>query len=145
MNMLRCRRKAISPVVATLLLILIAVAASVIVYVWITGYLGASTPASTPELQEKIKIEAISYSDNTLTIYVRNIGDVGANITAAYVINATSYSVLYANTSLAEYLKPGELATSVTINNANLSSGVTYIVKVVTKNGVEASTVYTPG
>jgi flagellin-like protein len=47
------KRRAISPVIATLLLIVIAVAAAVLTYIWLTGYMGTITPRQTPtQLQD---------------------------------------------------------------------------------------------
>jgi flagellin-like protein len=34
------KRRGVSPVIATLLLIVIAVAAAVLTYIWVTGYMG---------------------------------------------------------------------------------------------------------
>ena len=133
------RRKAVSPVIATLLLILIAVAAAILVYIWITGYTSAVTRAGAPELEEKLKIEAISVNltAKDITIYIRDIGNVETTIDAIYIIEAgTNEIIILVTTSIT--IKPGELK-SVTISNVNLKEGVTYIVKVVTKSGVETS------
>jgi len=60
------KRQAVSPVIATLLLIVIAVAAAVLAYIWIIGYQGTLTQqASTQQLQERIKIEAVQYDSTT--------------------------------------------------------------------------------
>ena len=130
-------RKAVSPVIATLLLILIAVAAAVLVYVWVTGYASSVTSTGTPELHEEIKIDAVSYSGTTLTVYVRNIGDVNAVIDAVYIIS-TGNVVVASDTDVSSTLTPGQV-TSVTLS-ATLNAGETYIVKAVTSNGVEAAT-----
>jgi len=138
-------KKAISPVIATLLLILIAVAAAVLVYVWVTGYASSMTKAGAPELQEQIKVEAVSYDPDTdtLTVYIRNIGDTKVTISAIYVINATTNEVVKAVTgddidnSLKD-LDPGEVGSQ-TIDKLVLEPGVTHIVKAVTKNGIEAA------
>ncbi|MEM3993983.1 MAG: archaellin/type IV pilin N-terminal domain-containing protein [Thermofilum sp.] len=42
------RRKGISPVIATLLLIVIAVVAAVLTYIWVTGYMGTLSPREVP-------------------------------------------------------------------------------------------------
>ena len=50
--------KAVSPVIATLLIILVVVASSVIVYLWVSGYTGSLTSASTEQtLREAIKLK----------------------------------------------------------------------------------------
>jgi len=135
-------RKAVSPVIATLLLILIAVAAAVLVYVWVTGYASSVTTAGTPELRENIKIEAISYDDDTLKVYVRNIGDTSVTIDYVYVLSAETNEVeATANVDVDIGVNEvGEVSASVT-----LQSGKTYVIKVVTTNGVEAASTFTVG
>jgi len=92
-------KKAVSPVIATLLLILIAVAAAVLVYVWVTGYATSITSSGTPELRERIKVEAVSYSDDTLTIYVRNVVDVIVTIDSIYVMYAENSTIVTMTTT----------------------------------------------
>ncbi len=145
--MRKTRKKAVSPVIATLLLILIAVAAAILVYVWVTGYTSSMTKTGTPELEEKIKVEAVGVSSTdkkTVTVYFRNIGDVQAVIDTIYIINATDGSILSSTVlSTKITLTPGELGTATVTSGTALSAGQTYIVKVVTTNGVEASLSFT--
>jgi len=133
-------RKAVSPVIATLLLILIAVAAAVLVYVWVTGYASSVTGTGTPELQERIKIEAVSYDSDTkvLTVYIRNIGDTKVTIDAIYVTHAASGSSVTVATGLGDEASPGDVVEE-DLTNVNLNPGETYIIKAVTENGVEAA------
>ncbi len=143
-------RRGISPVIAVLLLIVIAVAAAVLTYIWVVGYMGSLQQQSGAEqLQEKIKIEAVSYSDNTLTIYVRNIGDVRVNITAAYLIGPQG-TVIASNLGLGDgkgvVLAPGQVSSNgdITISvTGGLDPGTTYTVKVVTEKGTEATYTFT--
>ena len=135
-------KKAVSPVIAVLLLVVIAVAAAIITYVWLTGYIGTLQQQSgTQQLQERLKIEGITVASNTITIYVRNIGDVKVNITSAYLLD-TNGTILAASTGLKVDLDPGEIETSsvnINIASVTLSNGRTYIVKVVTEKGTEFS------
>ena len=129
-------RKAVSPVIATLLLILIAVAAAVLVYVWVTGYASSVTSTGTPELHEEIKIDAVSYNGTTLTVYVRNIGDTSVLVDHIYVIATNNTVIAAAEVTLS--LDPGSVES--TSFEVTLQPGVTYIVKAVTSNGIEAAT-----
>ena len=134
--------KALSPIVAVVMLILIAIAASVLVYVWMSG-LVASTPTTEPTLQERIKIDAVKYDANTdtATIYVRNIGEITTNTSSAYIIDTETDSVVCANvtTNIANVdLKPGEVE-EVLVKNCILDTGKTYIAKVSTYRGTEAT------
>jgi len=139
-------KKAISPVIATLLLILIAVAAAVLVYVWVTGYASSMTKAGAPELEERIKVEAVNATVGAtqVVIYVRNIGNIATNITSAYIIRAHDNMVVGSNTTINNVrLTPGQLG-EIIVSTSALEDGVTYIAKVVTKNGVEAALSFTP-
>ena len=76
--------KGISDTIAILLLIVVAVAASVVLYMWITGY---NLPSQSQEkaLQSMLKIEAVEVEDDKLKVYVRNIGEFRAQIDTLYI------------------------------------------------------------
>ena len=135
------KNKAVSPVIATLLLILIAVAAAVLVYVWVTGYATSVTATGTPELREKIKIEAVKYESNTLTIYVRNVGEKTVTIDYVYVLTADTGEI--ADTYDADKQISVNAVEEITATGISLTPGTTYVVKVVTTNGVEAAATFT--
>jgi flagellin-like protein len=63
--------KAISPVIATLLMIAIAVVASLVVYAWVTGYIGGTTSTAGKAIQ--IQSMAVN-QDGNLVVYVQNVG-----------------------------------------------------------------------
>jgi flagellin-like protein len=69
--------KAISPVIATLLMIAIAVVASLVVYAWVTGYMGNTTSKAGKAIQ----IQSYAISGGNLVVYVQNVGqgDVALN------------------------------------------------------------------
>jgi len=138
------KRRGVSPVIATLLLIVIAVAAAVLTYIWVTGYMGkvAGTveQTSTQQLQEKIKINAISVSNTSVTLSVANIGDTDVTISAAYVLTQGGTSVCNSTSSV----QIGKGTTqSVTITGCSLTSGTSYIAKAVTSKGTEATYTFT--
>ena len=137
------RRKAVSPVIAVLLLIVIAVAAALLAYVWITGYVGTLESGTTPaQIQEKIRIEAVKISGTTLaSVYVRNIGDTTITLSAVYLIDASTGGVI-SSTTVSGTLNPGSV-TALDAGLGTLSAGETYVVKVVTENGVEATYTFT--
>ena len=99
-GMRRRGKKGISPIIAVLLLILIAVAAAVLLYAWVVGYAGQVRP-TTPETTERLKIEAgklyiwktnVGVGDNpnrmdvNATLYIRNTGGTDVNITDIYLL-----------------------------------------------------------
>jgi len=139
------KRRGVSPVIATLLLIVIAVAAAVLTYIWVTGYIGRSTStAEAPQLQERIKINAVQAAAGTVTVNVSvmNIGDVIVNITAAYTLTEGGTIQVCANTTTKTLLAPGQIA-DIKVPSCSLSAGTTYVTKVVTAKGTEATLTFT--
>ena len=84
---LRHSIKAISPIISVLLLIAIAVVASLVVYAWVMGYIGGGTTKAG----YAINIQSLSSATGSLTIYVQNtgIGAVQLNPTSAVYVNNT--------------------------------------------------------
>jgi flagellin-like protein len=69
--------RAISPVIATLLMIAIAVAASLVAYSWVMGYMGFTTS----KVDKAIMIQSVT----TGSVYVQNVGDSAVRVTGIYV------------------------------------------------------------
>jgi len=136
------KRRGVSPVIATLLLIVIAVAAAVLTYIWVTGYMGTlQSQAGAQQVQERIKIEAIDITNNK--VYIRNIGETKVTIAAVYLINSTTGSIIASNTTTATDISPGDLQSVGLTLDTYMKSGATYIVKAVTKKGTEATYQFT--
>ena len=72
------KRKAISPLIATLLLIAIAVAASVLTYSWVMSMIGSQAA----QAQTSVRIDSIEWNvnANTATLVVRNTGSVDCTL-----------------------------------------------------------------
>jgi flagellin-like protein len=88
-------RMGISPILATLLLIVIAVAAIVVTYAWVMIYMSSAGQQAGIQLN----IEAVNWPDNsTIKLYVRNTGTSDATIDAVYV--GTSSTNLVKQTSV---------------------------------------------
>jgi hypothetical protein len=128
-------RKAISLVVATVVLVLISVVASAILWFWVSNFTSAST-AQQPALNERIKIEAVEVSGNDVKVYVRNVGSVATTIHYAYVLKPDG--TLLKAQSVSTSLSPGQSAPA-QVTGVGGASGHSYTVKVVTEHGVEAS------
>lgn len=69
--------KGISPVISVLLMIAIAVAASLVAYAWVMGYMDFTTT----KVGKTIQIQSITAN----AAYVQNIGDSDVEISAVYV------------------------------------------------------------
>jgi flagellin-like protein len=63
--------KAISPVLAVLMMIAIAIAGSLITYAWVTGYIGFTTEKAG----QAIMIQSVANDGNDLKVYVQNVGE----------------------------------------------------------------------
>ena len=135
-------KRGISPVVAAVLLVIIAVAAGVLVWAWLSGFAQKNTTEQAA-LRERIKIDAVDINTDTdaVNVYVRNIGDVAVDITSAYVLNATTGTAICGGPlETAVHLDLGDTDTvSFTCSNIGTYSGSLVIVKVVTTRGTEAT------
>jgi FlaG/FlaF family flagellin (archaellin) len=70
---IRLNVKAISPVLAVLMMIAVAIAGSLVVYAWVMGYIGLSTERSG----QAIMIQSIANdaTDTDLVVFVQNVGE----------------------------------------------------------------------
>jgi flagellin-like protein len=83
-------KKAISPILATLLLIVIAVAAIVVTYAWLTTYMG-STTGQAGVLPYKANVNFIDDAGvKKIAIDIGNSGTSNTQIVAAYVGTSAS-------------------------------------------------------
>jgi len=127
-------RKAISPILATLLLVVIAVAAIVITYAWITTYMGTAT-----EQAGFIPYKAnVAFTSSKLLIDIGNSGPSSGQIVQVYV--GTSASAMVSQTT--DPTVPKAIAPSA-IQQFNVTyswvSGTTYYFKVVPNSGAALS------
>ena len=134
------RRRGISPVIAVLLLIVIAVAAAILTYVWISGYMGTlQGQAGTEQVEERIKIEGIEVTNGQLTaVYVRNLGSISVTIDAIYVMD-TNGNIEAATTGVGKDISVDSASRITTVPSTTFQAGETYIIKVVTERGTEAT------
>ena len=129
---LRVSKKAVSPVIATLLMIAVAVAASVIVYVWSAGLLGTLMGGGGAQVKEQLIVEAYDWKGVTagLTLFLRNVGGSDVEVAAIYVggVAATSGAVGTISVKSSMPFTPS-------LGGLTVSAGTAYVVKVVTKTG----------
>ena len=71
----RKNARAISPVIATLLMIAIAVVASLVTYAWVMGYMNFQTEKTGKAIQIQSVVKFNNIATDKLTIYVQNVGD----------------------------------------------------------------------
>ncbi len=96
---MRTLRKGISPIIATVLLILIAIAAGIVIYAFATGWIGGRlNEGSGPQAVLVVETGYWDSNNNAFVLYVRNDGGVVANITRAYITDPDG-NVYYIDTS----------------------------------------------
>ncbi|MHB2036942.1 MAG: archaellin/type IV pilin N-terminal domain-containing protein [Nitrososphaerales archaeon] len=92
-NNLIKERKGISPIIATLLLILIAIAAGVIVYAYVVGFIGNST-SNSGGTTNTLSIDQVALSSKAtnfpVTAYVRNEGPSTESFNTGFFVKGSS-------------------------------------------------------
>lgn len=87
------RRKAVSPIIATLLLIAIAVAAGIVVYVFVNGIAGNLTAGGGQQTTERLQMQSYNFalspqacacSAQFVQIFLLNSGSSSTTISAVY-------------------------------------------------------------
>ncbi|MEM4576585.1 MAG: type IV pilin [Candidatus Nezhaarchaeales archaeon] len=130
--------KGVSPIVAVLLLIVIAVAAAAMTYGFVMGFIGGAATTTTTT-QAMIRVEAVDATTGTdATVYVRNIGSIPVTVDFIYVYHANGTLMSTQRLSTSITIPPGNVGI-VYVDGLDLSGGVTYYVKVTTKEGAIAT------
>ncbi len=136
MRRLKKDAKGISPLIATLLLIAIAVAASVITYSWVMSMIGSQST----QAQTAVRIDNVEFDVGTesVTVTVRNIGSVSADLVTIGVKLTSASSFATENVSPAQAIPVGTAVDiTVTLSGLDLTTGYNYDVKVITSTGFE--------
>lgn len=127
-------KKAISPVLAVLLMIAVAVAAALITYAWVMTYLESTTSRAGHAIQ----IQSVSFDVGSVKIYAQNVGDGTIIITDVYLDGA------YVNATFLDEGTTLEGATNtITYLGGTFESGQEVQVKVVCDDGTFTSGTYT--
>ena len=133
--------KAVSQVIAALLLIAISVAAAVLVYVFSIGLLGSLQSSGGQQAKQQVIMEAYNWqvsSTGTVTLTLRNVGPAAVEFSDAFI---NGQSVLAGATGDCKFNDPThvlDVGTSCTMGLVPIiapSGGVAYTVKLVTIDG----------
>ena len=138
---MRCIRRhvrAISPVLAVLMMIAVAIAGSLVVYAWIMGYIGVSTEKSG----EAIQIQSVFNDGDDLLVYVQNVGEgvVQLEEDGCLYVDGVLVDCVITNVTVSDRLatlNEGETATLRYSGGATLP-GVRVRIKVTTSRGNSA-------
>ena len=123
----KVRKKAVSPVIATLLMIAIAVAAGVLVYVWSMGLVGTLQGSGGEQTKEQVILEAYDASGENWNLYLRNTGAAPVTLSSCYV-NGTSMGISETDVAVGG-------TTTLVVTPAGLTDGASVTIKLVTKTG----------
>jgi flagellin-like protein len=135
--------RAISPVIATLLMIAIAVVASLVVYAWVTGYIGGTTTTAGNAIQ--IQSYGPGDNDNQMKIYVQNVGQGPVEIlkSGGVYINGIGVPLVFdvGSTAVSEPIDITETKELVVdLTPATWAPGQNVVIKVVTNGGTITQT-----
>ena len=131
-------KKGISPILATLLLIVIAVAAVIVTYAWVITFTENTTNNAGALLkQENVRFD-VDGSTNYVEIVIRNTGTGDAQVDTVYM--GTSASNLVTQTGVTFTPGTGIVAAGDTLTirvNYNWADGTNYYFKISTEEGFE--------
>jgi len=132
-------KKAITPILATLLLVVIAVAAIAVTYAWVMMYM-TSGQNQAGVLLNKDAVNWLAGPPEKIVLYVRNTGISDATIDAVYVGTSRSNLALQANVTYDPYSKivSRDGGTTTITFNYNWTPQTTYYFRVVPRVGAPA-------
>lgn len=127
--------RGVSQVIAALLLIAIAVAAAILLYVFAIGLLGNLGSGGGQQTKEQVILEAYSFPvGSALTITVRNVGTAAVDLSGAdFFLNGVSATP--GNGCKVTLTINGSCTTAITATASSLVSGTSYPLKIVTPDG----------
>ena len=137
----RSRRKAISPIIATLILIVITVVAGVMLYGFVSGFMAKTTSSTGAIAQITVDSANVSSTNNDANVVVTNTGTTPVTITQVNLLNASTGALIATSTSiLPTTTVNGGQTVTITASfsqSSSLSSikGTTVLVQVVTSTG----------
>ncbi len=135
------KRKAISPIIATLILIVITVIAGILLYSFVSGYISSLTSTSSTTVPN-VKVTYVSYSSSThtITLYVQNFGTSPVTFASnayVYFSNGTyvTTSTLKPASSSSPTVPPNSVVEFTISVSSGLKTGYSYYVELTTSTG----------
>jgi len=132
-------KKGISPILATLLLIVIAVAAVIVTYAWVMTF----TASTTSQAGAMLTVENVRFygsGEDDIEIVIRNSGTADAEVVEVYLGEASSDLQKVSSGDIA-YVPSSKIISAgssleIDIENVDWESGTRYYFKVVTEEGL---------
>ena len=127
--------KAISPIISVLLMIAIAVVASLVVYAWVMGYIGGTT--NKAGLAINIPSFATDSTSGNLTVYVQNVGQGAVQLDpkGAVYVNNNLVTITSVDGNTASGLIPIPQGQTVSLITNYPYNGAQVSIKVATTSG----------
>ena len=133
--------KAISPIIATLLLIAIAVVAALVTYAWVMGYIGYQTNNSGASVVvQSVTFTGTSPNEYVGTVYLQNLGTSPVTLNPFVFVNGVqeATSSIIVNGAASNVLPAGSTATITCATGTGavaLTSATSATIKVTTTGG----------
>ncbi len=127
----RISRHAVSPVIATLLMIAVAVAASIIVYVWAIGLLGSLMGGGGSQTRQQLILESYNWQGSSLTFSIRNVGSATVTVASVYL----GGNALATNLASTVSIGTAQPFTYTPSTAATFTVGAAYTLKLVSTSG----------
>ncbi len=143
-------RRAVSPIIATLLLIAIAVAAGIIVYVFVNSISGNLTQQGGQQVADQVSMDAYSYpsAGTTPVMVLRNVGSSSVTLSAIYFdgnlcqtggATCTGLAALTTTGGCSAAILPSTCTTGsytqVTLTTTAQTAGTSHLIRVETSDG----------
>jgi FlaG/FlaF family flagellin (archaellin) len=149
---MKTKTRGLEPIVAAVLLIVVAVLGAVLIYFWFSGYVTrATSQAEQMAASEKLKIEGANLTSTYGYLFIRNLGSDNATLVIIYILKPGSVNPLCTNSSAITIYRGTSTSSSVvrtlfpgrvhlvkfSISSCGINSGYDYVIKVVTQKGAE--------
>jgi len=146
-------KKGISPILATLLLIVIAVAAVIVTYAWVMTFTGSTTSQAGAVLtvenvrfygSQEDRIEIVIRNSGTadatvrIEIVIRNSGTADATVDSVYVGDTSSNLVAHTDLTWSDssHIVAAGSTLTITVRNYSWNEGETYYFNIGTEEGM---------
>jgi FlaG/FlaF family flagellin (archaellin) len=128
-------KRAFSAVIASLIMMLLAVAAGVVVYAYVMGWIGGTT--QNPQRTGQMQFDSIYASAGTgkIKMYVRNVGGADLNLSKIYISGVDTAN----STGTLEGYSFGVQAVAYLEANCTMTKNYFYEVIVTCKDGTSVS------
>lgn len=129
-------KKGISPILATLLLIVIAVAAVIVTYAWVMTFTGSTTSQAGAILTvENVRYYNVTSTDN-IDITLRNSGTADATVDKVYVGESASNLAEPSDVNIGTGIVSAGSTITITIEDYDWDDGTTYYFNIGTEEGL---------